>query len=48
MAESIDDLFDCFEDTGEEENATKEEDSSEQDKVTERFVSVFLNLKNTR
>lgn len=48
MAESIDDLFDCFEDEAVEENVITEEDSSEQDKVTERFVSVFLNLKNTR
>ncbi|XP_018575535.1 superkiller viralicidic activity 2-like 2 [Anoplophora glabripennis] len=42
MAESIDDLFDCFEDADEEENAAKGEDSSEQEQVTERVSEVCI------
>ncbi|KAJ8909989.1 hypothetical protein NQ315_000541 [Exocentrus adspersus] len=47
MAESIDDLFDCFEDAGEEENAAKEENFSEQELVTER-VSEVSNKQDKR
>ncbi|KAJ8951031.1 hypothetical protein NQ314_007731 [Rhamnusium bicolor] len=42
MAESIDDLFECFEEAVEEENVKKDDDSSEHEQITEGVSEVHI------
>lgn len=46
MAESIDDLFECFDEVGDEENVKNESESTEDDQISDRYVAGFINLKN--
>lgn len=45
MADSIDELFDCFDEGGDGNNEEKNTDLQEDQHITNRYVTISLTLK---
>lgn len=45
MADSIDELFDCFDEGGDDNNEEKSTDTQEDQHITNRYVATILTYK---